>query len=182
MRPVIVLCTTDIEQAFATLMFRGVYDAAKQFDFNLMVLPGKALKVHYEYEYQYNVLYDYIDPASVNGIIISGGSVSNFIGDDAYIQWCERFHPIPIVSIAARVPHGSYIRTDNEDPFAEAVTHLIRDHGRKKVAFIAGSVSNPDSAARFNGYRKALAAAHVEFDENLVFHGDFTRYSGSAAL
>lgn len=181
-RPLIAFCTTDIELVYANILCRGVRDAAREFDANLIVLPGKALKAHYEFQYQYNVLYDFVDAAGVDGVVMSGGAVGNFVLAPEFNRWLGRFKSIPMVSIAAPIPHGPHIYTDNEVPFFDIVRHLIESHGRRNIAFVAGSTHNPDAQARFAGYKKALAKSGISYRSEYYVQGDFTIASVADAV
>ena len=55
------------------------------------------------------------------------------------------------------------------------IEHLIRDHGKRRILFLRGPVHQEDSARREAGYKSALAANGIPFDENLVLNGDFER-------
>jgi len=55
-----------------------------------------------------------------------------------------------------------------------AFRHLV-EVGHRRIAFIAGSETHPDAVERFEGYKKALADAGIDFDPQLVAVGDCTR-------
>ncbi|GAA1673736.1 LacI family DNA-binding transcriptional regulator [Glycomyces endophyticus] len=58
-----------------------------------------------------------------------------------------------------------------------ATEHLI-SLGHRRIGFIHGPKQVLCSRARFDGYRAALEAAGIEFDQALVFDGDFYHQSG----
>lgn len=59
-----------------------------------------------------------------------------------------------------------------------ATEHLL-NLGHRRIGLIAGLAQHRYSRARIDGYRSALAAADLDFDPDLVRHGDWTR-SGAA--
>jgi signal transduction histidine kinase len=61
------------------------------------------------------------------------------------------------------------------------LTHLIRDHGCRRLAFIGGPQRDPDAQARSAVYRQVLAEHDLSFDSRLVATGHFTIASGTAA-
>lgn len=79
--------------------------------------------------------------------------------------FCKDFHSVAIDDIAAS---------------QNATRHLL-ELGHKRIAFLAGSQFSPEAQERFEGYRRALQEANVEFDERLVFQAGNTIEEGRAA-
>lgn len=61
-----------------------------------------------------------------------------------------------------------------------AVDYLVA-HGHRSIAYIAGPPKNVEAMARAKGYRDALRAADIPYDETLVWGGSFRFESGVAA-
>jgi len=55
------------------------------------------------------------------------------------------------------------------------VEHLIQVHGKRRILFLRGPVHQEDSYRRETGYKSALAANGIPFDENLILNGEFER-------
>jgi LacI family transcriptional regulator len=89
---------------------------------------------------------------------------------------------LPVVLLAGRPRLAScdVVRADNEGGAYAATTHLLRDHGYREVAFVAGPSRSPDSAARFRGYCRAREDAGLSVPRTPEFRGDFTEASGWA--
>ena len=73
-------------------------------------------------------------------------------------------------SVNADNAHGAYLATE----------HLIR-LGRQRIAVITSEL-NTAGQDHYAGYRSALQAYHVDFDESLVALGDFSLDSGYEAM
>ena len=88
----------------------------------------------------------------------------------------------PIVIFGRYVPelHDRCVHLDNELGGRIATEHLIA-HGHRTIGHVAGPLSFPDSRHRLQGYRQALHAAGLPFDERLVVEGDFREEGGYAA-
>ncbi len=70
---------------------------------------------------------------------------------------------------------------DNRQAIKDAVGHLIRDHGHRRIAFV-GSTEHVDLIERFEGYREALQDNGIEYDEQLYFHANNSlRHGGASA-
>ena len=53
--------------------------------------------------------------------------------------------------------------------------------GHRRIAFITGSENHPDAVERFEGYKKALEDAGIDFDPKLVAVGDWHEEGGLRA-
>ena len=67
------------------------------------------------------------------------------------------------------------VTVENEDITYQLVDHLIQVHGRRRIMFLRGPIYQEDSLKRETGYKSALQANGIPFDENLVLNGDFER-------
>lgn len=67
------------------------------------------------------------------------------------------------------------VTVENEDITYQLVDHLIQVHGRRRIMFLRGPIHQEDSLKRETGYKLALQANGIPFDENLVLNGDFER-------
>ncbi len=72
------------------------------------------------------------------------------------------------------------INIDNTEGAATITAHLIA-LGHRDICLIGGSASNRDAADRENGFRAALAQAHLPLADDRVLHGDFTEAAGYQA-
>src|SRR5204862_542447 len=61
---------------------------------------------------------------------------------------------------------------------AEAMTRHVMTLGHRRIGFICGNPNLTASARRYEGFRAALDAASVPFDEDLVAPGLYTYRSG----
>jgi LacI family transcriptional regulator len=65
----------------------------------------------------------------------------------------------------------------NRDGAYEATRHLI-SLGHRRIGMITGWMDMMSAIQRLDGYRGALADHQIDYDENMVFVGDFTQSSG----
>lgn len=74
-----------------------------------------------------------------------------------------------------------FVDVDNAGGARQAVEYLI-GQGRRRVATIAGPQDMGVGMARLAGYRQAVRAYGWPADENLIAYGDFSEFSGTAAM
>jgi len=80
-------------------------------------------------------------------------------------SFCHDFHSVEIDDVLA----------------GQAATEHLLALGHKRIAFLTGLQISPEAQERFEGYRRALQSAGVEFDERLVFQAGNTIEEGRAA-
>jgi LacI family transcriptional regulator len=86
---------------------------------------------------------------------------------------------MPVVMIDRDVPNVEVdaVLTDNQLGGLLAARHLL-ELGHRRIACIAGPSSITPSSERIIGYRRALEAAGLPYDEALVIRGDYHSQSG----
>jgi DNA-binding LacI/PurR family transcriptional regulator len=124
---------------------------------------------------------DYEDSRKADGIILLG------YGD--YLEYRPRLEKL-VASGAHFVRWGSAmegevggtVACDNEQGGFDASSHLLQQ-GRRRIAFV-GTVDPgyPEFLERWNGYRRALAAARIEVDERLQVDADPSEAAGRRAV
>jgi DNA-binding LacI/PurR family transcriptional regulator len=90
----------------------------------------------------------------------------------------------PMVLMHETPPEGMsipVITVENKDGAAMLVNHLI-EHGRRRIVFLRGPEGHEDSVWRERGYREALAAHNIPFDEALVSSGEFDQETAYHAI
>ena len=82
-------------------LWSGATEAARQHDVNLIGFAGGSLHSPRGFEAQANVLFDLVDPARINGLLLDSGVLSHYVGTYALREFCDRYPDIPIVSSLA---------------------------------------------------------------------------------
>ena len=89
----------------------------------------------------------------------------------------------PAILIGAR-DHRDLIPSvkPNEQAGAVEAMRLLLDQGHRRIAFAACENDVPATRGRFLGYRAALEAAGIDFDESLVAAGESEAWGGYGAM
>lgn len=91
--------------------------------------------------------------------------------------------PIPVVlacnEIAGRMDLPVFDVADRKA--ANRMVSYLIGLGHRRIAHIRGPANNIEANERLQGYKEALEAVGLEFDESLVWEGDFYLGSGIAA-
>jgi DNA-binding LacI/PurR family transcriptional regulator len=113
-----------------------------------------------------------VGPHNTDGLLVFADSLSD--------ESLESLHAsgFPLVLIHRSSPKSVNIPSvtvENKAATQNLVEHLIKVHNRKRILFMHGPVHQEDSYWRETGYRSALEANGIAFDQNLVLRGDFER-------
>jgi len=163
-------------------LWHGVADRAQEKNINLICFSGGIPHSQQQFEAQKNVLYNIAGQPNVNGLLIWANILSHTLDRSGLESFCQRYAPLPIISMGVVLPSISSIRIDMREGMRKLLSHLIEDHGRRKIAFIRGLEVSQDAEERYQAYLETLKQYGLPFDPGLVLSGDFRRYSGVAAI
>lgn len=112
-----------------------------------------------------------------NGVIIVGG-----ISDKVIERFKASLIPIVLGDIAISDGSVDAVVTNNMDASFQALEYLI-GLGHKQIATIAGPADDKNCSLRLKGYRMALAANHIDENDELIVHANrLNRRAGFAAM
>jgi DNA-binding LacI/PurR family transcriptional regulator len=126
----------------------------------LFILPGRYIEPKYSdsrrtyFDFQYNTIFSYANSESIDGIVILLGSICNEIDQKKKKAFVDSFKGKPIVTLAASVEGYSSVLFDNKTGLHDGISHIINDHGKKKIGLLPVTVSNNDSVERLNTYKE----------------------------
>jgi len=89
----------------------------------------------------------------------------------------------PTVLLGHRAPFcQKFVNVETDDVSASyaAARHLL-ELGHKRIAFFTGPAAVPSAQERFEGYRRALREAQIDFEDCLVFNAGSTIEEGEKA-
>lgn len=162
----------DISNAIFAEVARGIEDIANMYHYNIILCNADKRK-----EKEIRVVNTLLEK-QVDGLLFMGGSVT-----EDHLQ-AFRSSNVPVVLCATTDEHGTMpsVDIDHESAAFDAVSSLTSS-GHRRIAMISGTLQDPSNGyARFQGYRRALEAAGIPYDESLVRVGNYRYESGSEAM
>lgn len=168
--------------SYQSTVLRGARTAAEERGVQLVTIPGGVLGGPDANGAQRNHLFDLLNPAHLDALIVLSGTLGNHRGVDGLLELFEPFAGKPLVSIGVAVPGHSVVEVNNGAGMLEAIEHLIRVHECRRIAFIRGPALNAEAEVRFEAYRQALERNGIAYDDALVAPGKFQRVSGEEAV
>lgn len=165
-------------------LWLGIINEARKQGVNVICFTGGTLNsnIFDRNDPNRNVIYGLVNPENVDGIIISTGTIGLGISSKEIAKYCDRFHPLPIISISTAVERTTSILTDNKAGLRSEIAHLVTEHQCQRIAFICGPEDHFDNVQRYSAYVEALAEFNIPLRPELVLPGNFLVKSGYAAI
>lgn len=158
------LVLSDISGDFFAPLLNGIEAGTSEYGFDLLISSTRQL------ERRKGQLP--IGPHNVDGLLIFTDSLD---AEDLKQFYARHFPMVMIHQTPPEALHIPCVTVENKAASNKLVTHLIEEHGKRKIVFVSGPEQQEDSFWRETGYREALAAHGIRFDPDLVIPGDFDR-------
>lgn len=174
------ICHLDNDYAYD--ICKGVNYAAKELDINLVIFPGMYINAAYndpanaKYDYQYNSIFYYARPESIDALIVSIGTIGTFLNTADNLAFLNRFQGIPILTLESELPGYPSLLIDSKQGLRDVIQHLIHHHQRKHIGFISGRVGNTDAQERLDTYRSVLEEEGIPVNEDYIAYGNFSEF------
>jgi DNA-binding LacI/PurR family transcriptional regulator/signal transduction histidine kinase len=171
----------EIGELFQSHVWPGIVEAANERGVGIVFFSGRTPATPVESDREIGIVYGLPDPARVDGLVIFASVLCNFLDDAENEAFFSRYSSIPCVTIAREIGDTPTILIENRSGMAALVEHFIKDHGKRRIAFIRGPSRSVEAEDRFAAYRDALDAHGIPYDESLVVLGTFLVESGAEA-
>jgi DNA-binding LacI/PurR family transcriptional regulator/signal transduction histidine kinase/ActR/RegA family two-component response regulator len=129
-----------------------------------------------------NAIYELLRTDSIDGIIVVSSLLSTYCGQPGVARLVERFGGGAMCSVGIELPGVPSLVLDNRPGMEAVVEHLVRDHGRRKLAFLAGTPENPEARARLDAFQTVLKRYGIACDPTLIVPGQFRPNSAKVAM
>ncbi len=178
----IALLLDNIESEYQISMIAGVQRPCRAMGARLVVIAGGWLEPEDEAPLPRSFVYDLVEAAGFDGLVVLAGSLSNRAGLRRLEAWSRQFGGVPVVMVGVEVPGIPSVWVDNETGVRTLVDHLIEVHNRRHIVMFGGRPDSPEVAARQRGYAASLAAHGLPFDPSLIVESDLGRVEGVRAM
>ena len=124
-------------------------------------------------------IYNLIDYDAYDGFIVLADTIQTpGVAKKIEEQIHERFYG-PVVCVDTDSEYFYHFWTDGYEAVYATISHLIKEHGYKDIAYLTGRKNHRHSKRRLEAYKDAMNDNGLEVKENRVFYGDFWYYSGT---
>lgn len=170
------------EESYQSLLIPGITDFAEENDINLILFVGRTSNFTNRFDFQYNVINDFVTKNNVDGLIIMTGEMGNYLSLDEIIKFCSQFKPLPMIGIATEIKGMPSVLVDNQSGVKETITHLIEKHKMRKIAYVKGPEENLEAIQRFEAYKETLRDHNIAYNPAFVAPGNFDKKHGIDAV
>jgi LacI family transcriptional regulator len=158
------LLLTNMHNDFFAPLLAGIEAIVTEYGYNLLVASCRATRTS---DCQVP-----LGSHNTDGLLVFADSLD----DDQIAQFHARRLPLVLIH---RTPADGlnvpFVTVENKAATRKLVDHLISAHGRRRIIFMRGAEHQEDSYWREVGYKEALAAHDIPFDEALTLNGSFER-------
>jgi DNA-binding LacI/PurR family transcriptional regulator len=175
------LLIDTLDDEYQVAVVRGALSAARERGVALLCVPGGRVRDPVAERAARNVVFDLVNAETASGVVAVTSVIGSAVGPAELDAWLGRYRGLPLCCLGVAIAGHVTIGIDNFSGIRELVLHLVREHGRKHLAFVQGPAGSAEAAVRFQAFRAALEEAGLPCDPGLVVAGDFLKPSGSAA-
>ena len=158
------LLLNNLHNDFFVPLLNGIEAMVRSRDYNLIVATYHASSR--------NKTPPPIGPHNTDGLLV----FSDGLVDDDLANLNASGFPMVLVHrtppLSLKIPS---VTVENIEITHKLVEHLIQVHGKRRIMFLRGPVNQEDSLRRETGYKSALEANGIPFDEALILNGEFER-------
>ncbi|MCR5267239.1 MAG: GGDEF domain-containing protein [Lachnospiraceae bacterium] len=183
-RPTIGVLIGNANSMHSVNTLQGIRQAAKEAGVNTVTFLGVHTEYKFKdfydedisYDYQIMTIFDYVDIAHVDALIISYGEIVVFLQEAKRRHFLDKYVNIPKILLEERVENDitRYQISDNYNGMRSVVEHLVRDHGYRHFVCLRGPIGNKDADERYRAFADVLAEYHIPVTDEMVQVGDFT--------
>jgi DNA-binding LacI/PurR family transcriptional regulator/signal transduction histidine kinase len=171
--------TSDFNTGYGLTLWQGLKETCQLKGINVLFFDVGVIKSPNLDQFMSNVVLDFIDADVVDGLIVNVATIFHYTGKDEIEAFYRRYPGIPTVDIGFEIEDHPTVLVDNKSGIVDGVTHLIKNHACRKIAFIKGPGFNTESSLRYEAYIETLRKHGIEPDTELIEEGDFFRDSGA---
>ena len=93
----------------------------------------------------------------------------------AAVEICNRAkeNGVPVVSVGMQIEGVPCVSVTNEEGMRDLVTHLVEEHGVKRIVYLGGTADHVDNLARLEATKQVLKEHGLELAEKDIVYGDW---------
>ena len=169
-------------ESYGVALRDAVNASCRELDVNLYIVIGRGLEDPVPASRVHNRVYEWLDPETIDGVILVATSLAAHGGTQAVARLCSKNAPMPMCALGLAVPGVPSVVIDNHRGMRAVVEHVVRDHGCRQPVFIGGPTANPEATARLAAYREVLQEADMPIDPAREVACNFMRNEAKVAI
>jgi DNA-binding LacI/PurR family transcriptional regulator/AraC-like DNA-binding protein len=175
------LLTDSTDSSYHVDVLSGITDFVQDHDINLFIFIGGVFQSSNINEYRNN-FYSLANVDNVDGLLVLTPTLGTNIGPQGMSKVLSAFKPLPIVSIATRLPGITSVIINNRSGLSDLLIHFIEDHGCRRFACIRGPAHVPDAEERFRIFADIMKQYNIPIEKDLIIQGPYGTNFGIKAV
>lgn len=163
---ILLLVSSTVSPLHQELIY-GVDSYCQSHNIDLVVSIIGILNSPKSYKHRMELL-NLIDTEDFDGVIIPSSSMFRLAEQKQIDDFFNFFNDLPIVTIGSMHRDYPFIKINYYTSMKKLVKHLIKEHGRTKIALIRGQKNHLSSNERELGYIDALKECNLPFEPELI--------------
>lgn len=163
----ILAIIASTEQSFYSEVLRGMEETASKKGYDVLIATTRDDPKH-EMHLLGMLFSRSVDGAVLLGPKLDAETISNLAENHNIAMCLERLDDCRVLTVTI----------DNVKAGKDAVSYLI-SKGKKRIGLITTKQRSQSSIDREEGYRMALEENGIEYDESLIYYGDYSSESGT---
>jgi phosphoserine phosphatase RsbU/P len=172
-RSLIGLLTNDLVGSYQYALWAGMKSAARAEDCDLVSFNGGEIGSPDRYKAMRNAAFELVQHAKVDALVLMAPVLGNSATAEQIEFFVRTLPDVPVVTVGVAYPGHPSVQVDNAAGMTSLLEHVVRVHGRKRLAFVGGPVRNPDAIVRRRAFLDILEREGLPFDPDLDVVGEF---------
>lgn len=164
--------------AYGSSFLYGAEQICYDVDCKLIMLPLSIMYPQGRYDYQADVILDFISSANIDMLIIATATLSGYEGSEKIteevLEVLSKASDVPIISVGLPLKNYPDIICEFENAFESIITHTIENHKCSKFLLMNANSTSKESLEREAVLRKVLASKRISLDKNHIISGNFS--------
>lgn len=168
---------------FTKLLCSGLDTVVREYDVNIVLLPGKFLDRDYSdnpdimYEYQYETVFSCAAKDNMDGIIVAANCIGCYTTNQRLAEFMHRYDGIPCVLVAAKMDGYVSVNFDNYQGIRDGLEYLINVLKCTRIAMVGGPEDISDAVERRRTFEQTLRENGLEPVVSRYVTSDFGGHS-----
>lgn len=165
-RLTIGVLASDVYDDIPRTMWRGITDAAREREVNLIYYSAGVQRAITTW--QGSLLYELIDPALLDGLIIIPSTLMINQVPGFIAEFIQRLSGLPMISLDDIFGSTPCVLKDNYRGMVDVLAHLVDVHDRRRIILMPGPVGFEGVEERFHACKDFMTRRGLPFDPDLV--------------
>ncbi len=175
----IAVIVSGIDEEYQSTILKGLHECARTHGVQVVhfVAFGGILSNAGHDAGEYNI-YRLCNYAEFDGVVLLTNTISEASVTGEIVKEIQKYD-IPVVSIDNDLDvKFCHIGIDNFKAMQDMVCHVTDHHQCRKIGYISGPESNPESILRFNAFEQVMREHGIPVTEDMIYYGSFRSCDG----